>query len=273
MKARRDAPGRTASRCPCPTPHPSTARLPAPALPEPVPFPHRRINYPRPARFGCSTGSVFLFPGPNGAAKEARQRSPNGSARPAAAGPSGPPAEQNGNGIIFLRGVRSDNGRIILTRDDTIRLQDGVLSLANKDRQRPDNEQDSKRPQNQPLLLYATSADVTNGNVLVRALDDAHDQLETVEQKDEKPSSLPVGSGKFVFTITSNFSYVRLFMRSRMVQSSENTNRSGTKVLGLCPADNGPARGRSRRAANRQTTPRRSINANSPRRAMKSRRK
>lgn len=40
-----------------------------------------------------------------------------------------PATEPNGNGIIFLRGVRSDNGRIILTRDDTIRLQDSIVAL------------------------------------------------------------------------------------------------------------------------------------------------
>lgn len=37
--------------------------------------------------------------------------------------------EPNSNGIIFLRGVRSDNGRIILTRDDTLRLQDSIVAL------------------------------------------------------------------------------------------------------------------------------------------------
>lgn len=37
-------------------------------------------------------------------------------------------AEQNGNHIIFLRAIRSDNGKLILTRDDNIRIQDGVLT-------------------------------------------------------------------------------------------------------------------------------------------------
>lgn len=36
--------------------------------------------------------------------------------------------EQNGNHIIFLRAIRSDNGKLILTRDDNIRIQDGVLT-------------------------------------------------------------------------------------------------------------------------------------------------
>lgn len=188
------------------------------------------------------------------------------------------------NGIIFLRGVRSDNGRIILTRDDTIRLQDGVISVSPsiKDKQRLDNEllpnsnhqllvgqndlnNDTiktsqvlinqnefknqilvsnqnelklgnqlvvgqgelsdgvvlnksqifvnrsdlneglvlnKRQQGTPLLLYATSGDVANGNVFLRTAVANDENGETSESKQnveppkEEKMVVPVGSGK-----------------------------------------------------------------------------
>lgn len=64
------------------------------------------------------------FAGPN--QQTTKQPSPR---PPNAPRLQGTQVEPNGNGIIFLRGVRSDNGRIILTRDDTIRLQDSLVAL------------------------------------------------------------------------------------------------------------------------------------------------
>lgn len=116
--------------------------------------------------------------------------------------------EANGNHVIFLRGIRSDNGKIILTRDDNIRLQDGVLTVTNinksesrtgNETEKNDNEQHQQQQPNKttvlvesgaefgltegarrvngtPVLFYTSSgsgsSDLTNGNVAFVSNDD-----------------------------------------------------------------------------------------------------